>query len=312
MNIDLTVLVPVFNEEAIIDSAIRKVCTRLEQSNINFELLLVDDGSTDSTRNVILEAQKKFKQIRLIHYYPNAGRGTALRKGFLEAAGDIVISIDSDLSYNESHIVTYYQHMQKHPETDMVLGSAYMKGGVVKGVPLTRLIMSKVGNKILSFALKGEYKTITCVLRGYRQDKIKSLDLISSGKEIHLEILLKAIAYGFKIDEIPASLIWGKKRNSKFRFRATSISHLLFSLTMRPMILFGFVGALMIFLGTVFGIYIIILWLQQTLNPERPLINLMIILLLGGVQMISLGILAFQLSELRRDLIRMQKLIRDR
>ena len=310
--LELSVIIPVFNEEENIAVTVERVCRNLNQNALTFELVIVNDGSTDNTGERLHALQNDFPQIRAINYYPNMGRGMALRRGFQEAAGQFVVSIDADLSYDESHIVRLYENLKENPSTDIVLGSVYMRGGEMRNVPWNRRIISRLGNWILSFALRGKFKTITCVLRGYKKGVVQSLDLTSTGKEIHLEILLKAVAYGFSIAEIPATLTWRKKGRSKFRVTSTSISHLLFSVAMRPMILFGMLGLIMIALGVGIGLQVTYLWLQNQLNPARPIINLMIILIIGGIQTISFGFLAFQLSELRHDIIRLQKWLKNK
>ena len=311
-NIELSVVIPVYNEENGIVSTVQRVCKHLDNDTLSYELVIVNDGSTDKTGEKLQELQNTFPQIKAVNYFPNVGRGMALRRGFQEAIGRYVVSIDADLSYDEEHIMNLYTYLRNHPTIDIVLGSAYIRGGRVLNVPWNRRVISRWGNRILSFALRGKFKTITCVLRGYKREVVQSLDLTAVGKDLHLEILLKAVAFGFTIAEIPATLVWRKKGKSKFRLTSTSVSHLLFSVAMRPMILFGVVGAIMIALGIGIGFHIIILWLQKTLNPERPIINLMIILILAGVQMISLGFLAFQLSEVRHDIIRLQKCLKNK
>ena len=310
--VELSVIIPVFNEEENVAVTVERVCHELDRHKLLFELVIVNDGSTDQTGEKLHALQNEYSQIRAINYFPNMGRGMALRRGFQEAVGRFIVSIDADLSYDENHIIRLYESLKVSPTTDIVLGSVYMRGGEMRDVPWNRRAISRLGNWILSFALRGKFKTITCVLRGYKKEVIQALDLTSTGKEIHLEILLKAVAYGFSIAEIPATLKWRKKGRSKFRVTSTSISHLLFSVAMRPMILFGVLGLIMIAIGVGIGLQVTYLWLQNQLNPARPIINLMIILIVGGIQTISFGFLAFQLSELRHDIIRLQKWLKSK
>lgn len=302
----LSVIVPMYNEQEIIAETIRSVMAELEQLKIDWEIILVSDGSTDETVRVCRQIVEKDTRIKVVEYTPNRGRGYALRKGFAAAAGEYIVSIDADLTYSPDHISRIFRELVAS-EVDIVLGSAYMKGGRVINVPFKRLLISRIGNMILGLAFPGKIKTITCVLRGYRKEVLDSLELDSDGKEIHLEILAKAISVGFRIKEIPAVLTARQKGKSKFRFKATSISHLLFSFYQKPMIIFGFSGFIMVLIGIILGIIFVIQRYMGILNPTRPIFILMIILLLAGVQMLSFGFIANQIGIIKKEIYKIQK-----
>ena len=136
---------------------------------------------------------------------------------------------------------------------------------------------------------------------------LDSLELESDGKEIHLEILSKALSVGYRAKEIPAILKGRTKGASKFKFRATSVSHLLFSFYQKPMIIFGFFGFFMVMGGFVLGIIFVIQRYMGTLNPTRPIFILMIILLLAGIQMLSFGFIANQIGIIKKEIYKIQK-----
>ena len=304
--VDLSIIIPMFNEEEVIDETIKSVTSELVSLNLNWEIILVNDGSTDNTLDLCRRASARDDRVKIVTYSPNRGRGYALRQGFNTAAGDVIISIDADLTYSPDHISLIWNEMKKN-ESDIVLGSAYMKGGKVINVPLKRILISRLGNFILGLSFPGKIKTITCVLRGYRKEVIDSLELESDDKDIHLEILAKAISVGFRIKEIPAVLKGRKKGKSKFKFKATSISHLAFSFYQKPMIIFGIVGLIMVLSGFVLGIIFIIQRYMGTLNPTRPIFLLMILLLLAGIQMLSFGFIANQVGNLKKEIYKLQK-----
>jgi glycosyltransferase involved in cell wall biosynthesis len=231
----------------------------------------------------------------------------ALRKGFGESIGEIIVSIDADLSYSPSYILDFAETLQKEPEIDFVLASPYMPGGGVQNVPALRLWVSKLGNKILRLAMPNRIYTSTGIFRAYRKKVLDSLELESDGKEIHLEILSKAIALGYRAKEIPAILTGRKKGRSKFKFRKTAISHLIFSAFEKPMILFGFIGLLTLAVGLLIGLYIAYLRFLGDLTPGRPLITFALLLILGGIQILSFGFIAIQIVSLRREILRVQK-----
>ncbi len=305
-NIDLSVIIPMYNEEEIIAGTIEAVVRELETLNVNWELILVNDGSVDGTLKAIGESRQGDERIRIVDYSPNRGRGYALRRGFAAARGEMVISTDADLTYSPEHITRIWNELNASG-VDIVLGSVYMKGGRAENVPFKRLLISRLGNMVLGLTFPGRIKTITCVLRGYRREVLDSLELESDGKEIHLEILARAISVGFKVKEIPAVLTARKKGKSKFRFRATSISHLLFSFYQKPMIIFGCLGFIMVLIGFILGIVFVVQRYMGTLNPTRPIFTLMILLLLAGIQMLSFGFIANQIGIIKKEIYKIQK-----
>jgi dolichol-phosphate mannosyltransferase len=305
--VELTVIIPMYNEEQNVSVNLDKICTALKPLGINWEIVVVDDGSIDNTAGQVKSFAQKNKNVRLVSYSPNQGRGKALRVGFDNARGEIICTIDADLSYNESHIPRMYEMLKENPNIDLVVGSPYMKGGQAKGVPAHRLWISKIGNKILGFAMRGNLSTVTGMLRAYRRDCIKSIELESDGKEIHLEILSKAMAMGYKAKEMPAVLGGRAKGKSKFKFRTTAISHIIFSFYEKPMILFGFIGLALMVLGFLGGLYIVYLWQVGNLNPDRPLMTLMVLLILIGMQVLLFGFIGTQLVHLKREIYKTQR-----
>jgi hypothetical protein len=136
---------------------------------------------------------------------------------------------------------------------------------------------------------------------------LDSLELESDGKEIHLEILSKAMALGYRVREIPVILKGRKKGRSKFKFKKTAVSHLVFSAFEKPMIVFGFLGLLILSIGLIIGLYIAYLRFSGELTPGRPLITFAILLILGGIQILSFGFIAIQIVSLRKEILRIQK-----
>jgi glycosyltransferase involved in cell wall biosynthesis len=296
-----------FNEAENVESTIDRVEKALASFDGTYEIVAVNDGSFDNTLEILERVASQNGRIRVVSYPKNFGRGMALRTGFREAEGDIVISIDADLSYNPRYIIDFVEVLRKEKQIDFVIASPYMPGGGVQNVPFLRLWISKLGNKILRFAMPNRIYTSTGIFRAYRRKVLDSLELESDGKEIHLEILSKAIALGFRVKEIPAVLTNRKKGRSKFKFRKTTISHLVFSVFEKPMMVFGFIGILTLGIGFLIGIYVAYLRFLGTLTPGRPLITFAILLILGGIQILSFGFIAIQIVSLRREILRIQK-----
>ena len=219
-----SVVVPMYNEE---ENARRTLSQLLDAGallNLPFELVPVNDGSRDRTRAVLEEMSREDGRIRHVTYERNRGRGRALREGFRAARGKIVCTIDADLSYGPEYVAAMVTLLTEHPDLDYVVGSPYMDGGGTEGVPAHRLWVSRLGNRILSFAMGCGIHTVTGVLRAYRRDVLSSLDLESDGKELHPEIIAKAHAAGFVGMEMPAVLKTRTRGHSKFKLRATAAS----------------------------------------------------------------------------------------
>ena len=308
--IELTVIAPMFNEAKNVNSTISSIAQLLSTFEKPWELLLIDDGSTDNTLEIARKAEEEIDNLRVISYPVNQGRGKALRTGFEHAKGKYVITIDFDLSYSPDHILLIYEQLvDPSLMNDVVLGSAYMKGGKVVGVSTFRLFISRLGNKILEYTFPQSFKTSTCILRGYKREVLQALELAADGKEIHLEILSKVCALGFRVKEMPATLTSRKTGKSKFDLRKTSVTHFLFSIFERPILLFGITGIFFILSGFLIGCYVVYLRYFGTLNPNRPLVPLMVILLLVGSQFFCFAFIAIQNNNLRKEIHRLQKQI---
>jgi glycosyltransferase involved in cell wall biosynthesis len=304
---DLSVVIPMFNEAENVEATIGRVEEALASFNGSYEIITVNDGSIDNTLKILGEVSTRNEKVKVVSYPRNFGRGMALRTGFKESKGEIIVSIDADLSYDPCYIIDFIEALRKEPDIDFIIASPYMPGGSVQNIPFFRLWISKLGNKLLRFAMPNHIYTSTGIFRAYRRKVLDSIELESDGKEIHLEILSKAIALGFRLREIPAILTNRKRGRSKFRFRKTTISHLAFSVFEKPMMLFGFIGVLTLGIGFLIGIYVAYLRFLGTLTPGRPLITFAILLILGGVQILSFGFIAIQIVSLRREILRIQK-----
>lgn len=306
-NPGVSVVVPMYNEAENAAKTVSRIKRIMEGTEKSYEIVPVNDGSTDETLAILEEIARKDSQVNVVSYSNNIGRGKALRAGFAKSRGEIVVSIDADLSYDPKYILDLIGVLEQESDVDVVLASPYTKGGRTEGVPLFRLLVSRLGNMILSFSLPGKFKTVTSIFRAYRRGVLESLELESTGKEIHLEILSKVLALGYRIREVPTTLKGRKKGQSKFRFRGTAISHLMFSVLQKPMIIFGIVGIGLLVIGLVMGGYIVYLRYTRALNPVRPLITMVVLLMLGGVQLLSFGFIAILMGILRKEILKVQK-----
>jgi dolichol-phosphate mannosyltransferase len=304
---DLSIIIPMFNEAENVESTLNRVEEVLDSFDGTYEIIGVNDGSLDNTYEILNRLSAKNGKVKVVSYPQNMGRGMALRRGFKVSRGEIVVSIDADLSYDPRYILDLVETLRREPDIDFVLASPYMPGGGVRNVPFLRLWVSQWGNRILRLAMPNQIYTSTGIFRAYRKRVLECLELESDGKEIHLEILSKALALGYRVKEIPAILTNRKRGESKFKFKKTAISHLVFSVFEKPMIIFGFIGLLTLAIGFLIGIYIAYLRFSGDLTPGRPLITFALLLILGGIQILSFGFIAIQMVSLRREILRIQK-----
>src|SRR3989344_2870729 len=204
MSPKLSVIIPMYNEQENVVNTLKKVSDVLYSMNIDYELIIVNDGSTDNTLDLLKKEAEK-----------NRNLGGALKIGFEKAKGEHIITIDSDLSYDAKFIADLY-HEAERSNYDIIQGSPYMKGGSALGVPPLRLIISKASNRFFSYLIGVNIHTVTGMLRCYKKEVIDSLVLESNGPEIMFEILSKSVLLGFKIKEIPAILKGRERGISKF------------------------------------------------------------------------------------------------
>jgi len=317
--IQLSIVVPMYNEQETIQRTVERIGETMEAfKEGSWELILVNDGSVDDTWEIAkrLALRPEHPSLRVTGYAKNRGRGYALRAGFALARGEWIVATDADLSYEPAYILQMTDILRDEQDVDMVLASAYMPGGEVQNAPFERYLSSRLGNILLSWFMSGgdrKVHTITCVFRAYRRKVLDDLELESEDKDIHLEILSKAMMLGYQFKEIPATLRWRQHGASKFRFGTTAISHLIFALFERPIIVFGLLG--MLLLGCSFAgmVYLLFIHFHPALEitPGRPILTLIVLAFLGGIQLLSFGIIGTQFVNLRKEIIRIQRRLKE-
>ncbi len=239
---DISVVSPFYNESSIIRESVLEMLRQLESLDGEWELIVVNDGSTDNSAEIVREIAADNKRLRLIEYPFNRGRGYALRTGINSARGDIIVTTEIDLSWGQTIVNELVEAMHKWPDADMVIASPHLHGGSYRNVPLKRVLYSKLGNKVIRACMSNVVTMNTGMTRAYRREVIRSLPLTEEGKEFHLEVILKAKSLGYRIREIPAVLEWkdykisGQKvrRKSSSKINKLVVSHSLFSIFANP------------------------------------------------------------------------------
>lgn len=270
----VSIVLPCYNEEAILDLNVRKLLSYLDSKSEKYtwEILIINDGSKDKTGEIADRLCDEISSIRVIHHHTNLNLGNALQTGFRNSKGEIIVVLDIDMSYSEEHIELMVDKMLE-TSADVVVASPYMHGGKVTAVPFSRKIMSRWVNKLMRFAAQEKYHTFTGMVRAYRKDFIRTVNLKTTDYEINPEIMYKAMILRARIVEIPAHLDWTEqnkfqgKRTSSLRVMRGLLSGLMSSFIFRPYFFFVGIGSVLMILS----LYQLIWLLADTLSSLSEL-----------------------------------------
>lgn len=309
----ISVICPFFNEESIIEASVRLMLLNLAKLPEDWELIIVDDGSRDRSLALARQLEAQHPQLRVLSYAVNRGRGYAIRTGVAHAHGDIVITTEIDSSWGDDIVLRLVTELRKRPDADIIIASPHLPEGGYRNVPLWRVLLSSVGNYVIRSGLSYSVTMHTGMTRGYRREKFLALPLDEDEKEMHLEIVSKAIALGYRIHEIPAVLEWkankltgspGQKRKSSSVSNRLIRTHVLFSLLAAP---FRYIYVVAALLAGVAGVFFA--WSAVNLLAHRVAVYLFLSALLIGVfafLVFGIGVLAQQGRALQRDLWRLR------
>ncbi len=258
----VTVVLPAFNEEAGLRSSLERVRAALEalRDEYRTEILVVDDGSTDQTLDVAKTFAAANPGVRVLHHMDNFRLGQALRSAFHDSRGDIVVTLDADLSYTPEIVGAMLRRMRE-TRAKIVIASPYRKGGAVLNVPPMRRRLSRWANRFLCrMATKDRFSdkltNITGMVRAYDGEFIRGLSLWAMDVDINAEIINKAKMLRARIVEIPAVLDWGPPKPGVRRRgpRATDtrriiVQSLVSGFLFRPFLFFVWPGLFLLILS---------------------------------------------------------------
>lgn len=249
---ELTILMPCLNEAKTLKTCISKANSFLINNNIDGEVLIADNGSTDGSQEIAINTGARVVNI------PEKGYGAALIGGCEAAYGKYVIMGDSDDSYDFSNIMPFVEKLREG--YDLVMGNRF-KGGIEKGAmpPLHKYIGNPVLSTIGRILYKSPIKDFHCGLRGYNRESILSLNLHTTGMEYASEMVVQATLHKLKICEVPTTLKKdGRDRPPHLKSWSDGWRHLTFLLMHAPNWLFLYPGILFFIIGIIFSTIIII------------------------------------------------------
>jgi glycosyltransferase involved in cell wall biosynthesis len=288
---DLSVVIPIHNESPNLRQLHAELTSTLEAWGRPYEIVAVDDGSTDDSYAILSALHDADPRLRVVRFRRNFGQTAAFAAGFAYAAGAVIVTADGDLQNDPKDIPALVAELERG--ADIVCGWRRDR----KDTFLTRRVPSILANQLISKATGVRLHDYGCSLKAFRAEVVKPLRLYG---EMHRFIPAIASEYGVKIAEqevnhrarVHGTSKYGLSRTVRVVLDLLTVKYLL-SYSKRPLQIFGLLGLLFGGLGT-----LILLWLigvkfigHQGIG-DRPLLLLGILLVFTGVQLVTLGLLA--------------------
>ncbi len=291
-NVKISVVAPIYNEAENIDGFLEEALLVLETVEGGFEIVCVDDGSTDGVYEKLLDWHKKDDRVKVIRFRDNFGQTAAFSAGFDYAKGDIIITIDADLQNDPADIPAMISKLEKD-DYDIVAGWRYHRQDSF----LTRRLPSMIANKIISMTTKVHLHDYGCSLKVFRRDVVKNIKLYG---EMHRFIPAIASWMGVRVAEVKVNhrprvagkSKYGLGRTIKVMLDLLTVKFLL-TYSTQPIQIFGLMGVTSGAIGFVMALWLSIqkLFFEVPLS-NRPALLLAVLLILIGVQFVSMGLLA--------------------
>jgi len=287
----VSIIVPIYNERENIPTFIAALRDALDPTGEDYEVVMVNDGSTDGSEALLDALPDADPRIRVIHFGRNFGQTAAMAAGFDNAAGDILIPIDADMQNDPADIPAVLAKLREG--FDVV--SCWRKER--KDPRLTRKLPSMLANRLISRISKVPLHDYGCTLKGYRREVMEHVRLYG---EMHRFIPVYASWAGAKVTEIVVRHHPRKQGTSKYGLNRTFkvildliTVKMLGSYATKPMYFFGGIGMFACFSGVCFGILTLVdKYLNQIKAHRNPLLLLAVFLFIIGIQFIMMGLVA--------------------
>jgi glycosyltransferase involved in cell wall biosynthesis len=292
---DLSVIVPVYNEEESVEPLVREIRSALASIGKDYEIIVVDDGSTDGTYSILARLHESESGLKIIRFKRNFGQTAALAAGLAHARGEVIVPMDGDGQNDPKDIPVLLRHLEKGFE--LVNGWRFPR----KDPFWSRRLPSQIANSVISWLTQVKLHDYGCTLKVIRRDIARDIKLYG---EMHRFIPAMAFERGARIAEIQVHhrpRQWGKSKygfNRTFRVILDLLTvKFLLSYATRPLHIFGIIGFMSGGLGCLIGLYLSIQKIFYGVEiGGRPLLLLGALLILIGVQFISMGLLGEMLA----------------
>lgn len=288
-NINLSVVVPLYNEEESISQLSSEISDAAEKLSLEYEVIFIDDGSKDGSFEEIMSLASKDSRIKCLRFRRNYGKAAALSEGFKAANGQLVVTMDSDLQDDPSEIGSLIDKINEG--FDVVSGWKKSRKD-----PWTKKLPSKLFNLVTRIMSGIKIHDFNCGLKIYKADVIKTINVYG---EMHRYIPVLAKLAGFSVGEIVVNhraRLYGKTKFGAGRFLKGFLDLVtvifLGKYNKNPLHFFGKIGTILFVGGLIINSYLTIQWFGGIWIGNRPILFLGILLMIVGIQFISLGLLA--------------------
>ena len=214
-----SIIIPAYNEAENVTSVVEQFATQLRTEQIPFELVVVNDNSTDDTAAVVAGMKPDYPELLVVHNRPPGGLGRAIRCGLQHYKGDAVAIIMADLSDSPEDAVVCYRKLEEG--YDCAFGSRFMKGSSVAHYPPLKLVIQRVVNNLIRVMFMTRHNDMTNAFKAYRRYVIDAITPLNAAHfTITIEMSLSALIRRFRIAQFPISWsgrTWG---SSKLKLRA--------------------------------------------------------------------------------------------
>ena len=303
----ISIVIPALNELESLPILHGELTDVLAQVGKAYEIIIVDDGSTDGTGDWARDAMNDDPNLVLVQLRRRFGKATALQAGFDIAAGEIIFTLDADLQDDPKEIPRFLGLLDEG--YDLVSGWKQDRKD-----PLAKTLPSKFFNYVTS-RMSGLYlRDFNCGFKAYRREVIEDLDVYG---ELYRYIPVVVHAKGFKVGELPVAHRARKHGKSKYgleRFIRGPLDlftiMFLISFQKRPLHLFGPIGAAVGGLGFLINAYLAILWLGGVTIGDRPLLMLGTLMIIVGIQILIFGLLGEMIAATSHRPTEVHQLIR--
>jgi glycosyltransferase involved in cell wall biosynthesis len=285
----ISIVIPLFNEEESLNPLANEIRKAIKILNINYEVIFVDDGSTDGSLKIIKDICKQDRRFRFISFRKNYGKSAALQMGFKQVTGDVVITMDADLQDDPNEIGNLIKKLQEG--NDLVSGWKKKRFD-----PFIKRYSSRFFNYITRIMSGIKIHDFNCGLKAYRAEVVQNIKIYG---ELHRYVPVLADWNGFSVTEIPVihhARRYGKTKFGISRFFKGFIDLLTVIFATRyikrPMHFFGFLGAIAFLIGLLVNGYLAYEWgFNHQALSNRPMLFLGMLLIIVGVQLFSVGLL---------------------
>ena len=286
--IKYSIILPVFNEEKSLDELIQRLVKVLNNLKDNYEIIFIDDGSSDKSLAIMQKLSHKNSKIKVISFRKNFGKSTALICGFHFSLGEIIFTMDADLQDQPEDIPLFLKKFKQG--YDSVSGWKKHRYD-----PIDKVIVSRIFNFLATKLTGVKIHDFNCGFKAYKREAIKDLELYG---DLYRFIPALISWQGFKVGEIEVNhhrRLYGKSKFGQSRLIRgildlfTTVFILRF--LKRPLHFFGFLGLMFFLLGFLISLYLTIIWFGGQSIGHRPLLVLGILLIVVGFQFISTGLL---------------------